>query len=198
MSDSYYDMDQNPELAGSLWTTGADYLKFLEALYYHRVLPAEIIKEMESDHTPSSAVQSSKKSWGLGMAVGHYSFANWLECDVSLPEPQPFRPECYEKSIHTSPGVFGYYPLIDRFNRYWMQVGIYIFMHALSLLLPHVGSETDKAGKDQERPTLIFTFIRVCSILFPPRLRLSTTAPPSSAASTAGPRAACSSRSWTR
>lgn len=53
---------------------------------------------------------------------GHYSFGNWLECDVSLPEPRFFRPECYEKSIHTSPGVFGYYPLIDRYNRYWMQV----------------------------------------------------------------------------
>lgn len=41
---------------------------------------------------------------------------------MSLPEPRFFRPECYEKSIHTSPGVFGYYPLIDRYNRYWMQI----------------------------------------------------------------------------
>jgi hypothetical protein len=27
---SYYDMGTNPELAGSLWTTGKDYNKFLE------------------------------------------------------------------------------------------------------------------------------------------------------------------------
>jgi len=86
---------------------GEDYDKFLESMYFHRILPAEIIKEMESDHTPSPAVSASYKSWGLGMAVGHYSYTNWLECWGSLPEPQPFRPECYEKSIHTSPGVFG-------------------------------------------------------------------------------------------
>lgn len=42
MSSSYYDMGQNPELAGSLWTTGEDYMKFLESLYYHRILPAEV------------------------------------------------------------------------------------------------------------------------------------------------------------
>jgi len=101
----------------------------------------QVIKTFEADHTQSPNVSASKKSWGLGMAVGHYSFANvrvharthpgiacvfhakptnhhiqtyihtpqWLECDVSLPEPRFFRPECYEKSIHTSPGVFGYY-----------------------------------------------------------------------------------------
>jgi len=42
MTSSYYDMDQNPELAGSLWTTGEDYMKFLESLYFHRALPAEV------------------------------------------------------------------------------------------------------------------------------------------------------------
>jgi hypothetical protein len=31
---------------------------------------------MEADHTQSPNVSASKKSWGLGMAVGHYSFAN--------------------------------------------------------------------------------------------------------------------------
>lgn len=36
---------------------------------------------MESDHTQSPKVSASKKSWGLGLAVGHYSFANWMECD---------------------------------------------------------------------------------------------------------------------
>lgn len=35
--------EQNPELAGSLWTTGEDYMKFLENLYYHQILPAEVI-----------------------------------------------------------------------------------------------------------------------------------------------------------
>jgi hypothetical protein len=73
-------------------------------MYFHRILPAEVVKEMETDHTPVNLVGASKKSWGLGMAVGHYSFGNWLECYVSLPEPQAFREECYEKSIHTSPG----------------------------------------------------------------------------------------------
>lgn len=33
---------------------------------------------MESDHTPSPDVQASYKSWGLGMAVGHYSFAKYV------------------------------------------------------------------------------------------------------------------------
>lgn len=42
MSSSYYDMDQNPELAGSLWTTGEDYMEFLRKLYYHEILPAEV------------------------------------------------------------------------------------------------------------------------------------------------------------
>lgn len=49
MSSSYYDMDQNPELAGSLWTTGEDYMKFLESLYYHRILPAEVCGLVDVD-----------------------------------------------------------------------------------------------------------------------------------------------------
>lgn len=104
---SLFSLSRRAHRIVALRPAGEDYNKFLESMYLHRVLPAEIVKEMESDHTPSPVVKASKKSWGLGMAVGHYSFANWLECWGSLPEPQPFRLECYEKSIHTSPGVFG-------------------------------------------------------------------------------------------
>jgi hypothetical protein len=32
---------------------------------------------------PHDPHQASKKSWGLAMAVGHYSFTNWLECYIN-------------------------------------------------------------------------------------------------------------------
>lgn len=53
-------MWQNPELAGSLWTTGEDYDKFLEAMYFHRGLPLALVREMETDQTPSMTVKVSQ------------------------------------------------------------------------------------------------------------------------------------------
>jgi hypothetical protein len=52
--------DQNPELAGSLWTTGADYNRFLDWVIHHQGLPVQVVKDMETDHTPNGVVKVTR------------------------------------------------------------------------------------------------------------------------------------------
>ena len=119
---SYYDNGVNPELAGSLWTTGEDYNKLLEKVYHYKAdIDFDLQLQMERDETPENKVRQSLKSLFLAVAVGHYGLANWTpECWIN--NPQALDKTCYEESIHTSPGIFGYYPLIDRSRNYWMQI----------------------------------------------------------------------------
>lgn len=66
-------------------------------------------------------VHASNKSYAFMMAVGHYGLSNWSpECYLNYPDD--LNHYCYESSIHTCPGVYGYYPLIHRNHRYWMQI----------------------------------------------------------------------------
>jgi hypothetical protein len=122
MGKSFYDNGVNPELAGSLWTTGEDYDKLLEKVYHYRAdIDFDLQLQMERDETPENKVRQSLKSLFLAVAVGHYGLANWTpECWIN--DPQALEKTCYEESIHTSPGIFGYYPLIDRSRNFWMQI----------------------------------------------------------------------------
>jgi hypothetical protein len=54
--------------------------------------------------------------------AGNYAFGHFYECFDSS---EGFTWDCQEARVHADPGAFGYYPLIDRANGYYMQVVAY-------------------------------------------------------------------------
>ena len=108
--------DTNPEIAVCLQTTGYDYQKFLQAQLTYSVLDKALVEESEKNYTPFL------KNDTLFTIYGLYSFGHWLECYDSS---YGFTDNCATANIHSDPGAFGYYPLIDRKNAYYMQVVAY-------------------------------------------------------------------------
>ena len=102
----------NPEFAVCLQTTGADYQKFLAAQLSGSVVGQDIILESEKDYTPFLRNNPF-------LPYGMYSFGHWLECFDSA---AGYTAACEAAAVHCDPGAFGFYPLIDRKNGYWMQV----------------------------------------------------------------------------
>jgi len=103
----------NPTLAVCLNTTGSDYEKFLSGQLSMSVLSPTIIKASETDHT------TFLKGYSL---YGHYGFGHFLECFDS---PFGFTPACAAANTHIDPGAFGYYPLLDRKNGYYLNLVAY-------------------------------------------------------------------------
>mmetsp|Transcript_25915 Transcript_25915/g.41717 ORF Transcript_25915/g.41717 Transcript_25915/m.41717 type:complete len:406 (+) Transcript_25915:97-1314(+) len=103
----------NPPLAVCLKTTGKDYGNFLHRILAHKVIPKSITNEMEKDYTPVPVMPAGPTLFG------HYCFGHFYECfDSEL----GFTEACRKANIHSDPGAFGYYPLVDRSNGYYMQV----------------------------------------------------------------------------
>lgn len=103
----------NPELAVCLNTTGSDYEMFLKGQLAMSVNSPEIIKASETDHTPFLTGYS---------LYGHYGYGHFLECFDSA---TGFTPECEAANTHIDPGAFGYYPLLDRKNGFYLNVVAY-------------------------------------------------------------------------
>jgi len=108
--------DSNPEMAVCLQTTGADYQKFLHAQLTASVLSQELINESERNYTPFDENDT------VFLIYGVYGFGHWLECYDSVPG---YTAQCKTDNVHCDPGAFGFYPLIDRKNGYYMQVVAY-------------------------------------------------------------------------
>ena len=70
---------------------------------------------METDQYPQASFG------GYALFMGHYGLANWFECLLFL---GIWREECVKASVHTSPGIVGYYPVVDRTNKYYFQRAI--------------------------------------------------------------------------
>ena len=104
--------DPNPDLAVCLNTTGADYGSFLAGVLRHEVLTPRVIEESEKDYTVGLM--------GEGYTLyGDYGFGHFLECFDSY---QGFTEECKAARVHADPGAFGFYPLLDRRNKFWMTI----------------------------------------------------------------------------
>ena len=108
--------DTNPEMAVCLQTTGYDYQKFLHAQLTASVLSQNLIDESETNATPFLNTETINTIYGV------YGFGHWLECYDSI---LGFTEECQKQAIHCDPGAFGFYPLIDRKNNYYMQIVAY-------------------------------------------------------------------------
>lgn len=103
--------DKNPQLAVCLQTTAADYSKFLQSTLSASVLSQEIVTASEVDATPFN--RDGYQLYGL------YGFGHFLECFDSS---EGFTPACEAAMVHCDPGAFGFYPLIDRANGYYMEI----------------------------------------------------------------------------
>lgn len=110
MNASYYD-GKCPDFGGSLMTTGADYERFLSGLLTYTSLRKPLIQQSEIDHTPFLADYYT--------LYGDYGFGHFLMCFDSY---DGFTHKCKEAQCHMDPGAFGFIPIIDRKNNYYMQV----------------------------------------------------------------------------
>jgi len=114
----------NPGLAGTLQTTGDDYDIFLRAYLSYEQTPKPLAVEAEKDYTQGHNV-SHKTEFLVGY-IGHYGFAHWYEFIYS----DGWTQACVQADVHCDPGLFGYYPCIDRVNNYYFQI---VFEHFCSL-----------------------------------------------------------------
>lgn len=109
----------NPHLAATLISTGDDYDKFLQSVFNYDIASKEIIDEMEVDayqHYPGLRPSSFEKDINL-QYYGHYSMCTYFEC-----VGQNWSAQCLRNGIHADPGLYGYWPLIDRSKGYYMQL----------------------------------------------------------------------------
>lgn len=102
---------RNPQLAACLTTTGHDYGNFLAGVEGYKVLPKSLVDESEKDYTPFLSDYYT--------LYGDYGFGHFLEC---FDNPAGYTEDCRKAQVHSDPGAFGFYPLIDRANGYWMQI----------------------------------------------------------------------------
>ena len=110
MRDSSYP-GNCPDFGGGLFTTGVDYEKFMAGLLAYKTFSKSLIDASEVDATPFM-----KDYYTL---YGDYGFGHFLMCFDSV---KGFTKECQEAQCHMDPGAFGFIPLYDRKNNYYMQV----------------------------------------------------------------------------
>jgi len=103
--------EKNPEMAVCLTTTGQDYSNFLHRTLTYQVLPKTLVDASEQDYTPF--MRNAPSLYGL------YGFGHWLECFDSV---EGYTKTCEKAQVHCDPGAFGFYPLIDRTNGYYMEI----------------------------------------------------------------------------
>lgn len=111
--------DPNPHLAAALVSTGDDYDKILQAVLNYKIASKAIIDEAETDAYrtyPNLATAKNAKDTGL-LFYGHYSMCLYFECVA-----QTWSEKCEKAGVHADPGLFGYWPLIDRHKGYYMQL----------------------------------------------------------------------------
>ena len=98
-----------PSMAAGIVTTADDFEALLHRTLTFAVLPPRVLGAMESDY--SAATTPSGDGW-----FGHYAMGHWWECigygDVD--ERALLPPSCTDARIQAGPGLFGFYPLIDR------------------------------------------------------------------------------------
>lgn len=104
---------KSPPLAGGITTTADDFEQMLRRLLTYEVLPKQILDVIETDYS-QPPVNPSGDGW-----FGHYGMGHWWEC-IGYGTPQkPYErlklpQDCLDAAVQAGPGLFGYYPLLDR------------------------------------------------------------------------------------
>ena len=102
----------NPRLAGGMIWTAEDYLAFLRALYFGKILSANMTAELWSNQRGTATVEKSPVLDALAEDWG-YGLGNWVEC-----KSPAF--DCGSTlQRNSSPGAYGAYPFIDFENKYY-------------------------------------------------------------------------------
>jgi hypothetical protein len=99
----------NPRLAGGMHWTGAEYLKFLRAIYDGTLLSDATRSAMLANQRGVAKVASSPTIDAINQDWA-YGFGNWLECPSALGS-DTF--DCGAGHRNSSPGAYGAYPFID-------------------------------------------------------------------------------------
>lgn len=111
MTQSFY-RGRCPDLSGSLVTTGRDYEQFLKGVLGYTAMSKRLVDESERDYT--TFMNHSQYT-----LYGHYAFGHFLSCFDSV---HGFTEECKHAQVHMDPGGFGFIPILDRRNGYYLQV----------------------------------------------------------------------------
>jgi len=117
----------NPMLAAGLNITGNDYEKILYSYLTYDIIDKPLAAQFETDYTdPKNGVEPSNSTSFLADYIGHYGFAHWIECWNNGNDT--LTPACKAQHVHSDPGLFGYYPLVDRRYGYYMQIVLQKFV----------------------------------------------------------------------
>merc|ERR1712196_449705 len=100
-------------MAGSIRTNGLDTENFLKGMLSYSAANKTIMDQVEKDWTEPPVNLAPR-----GNYFGHYAMGHMWECfgyAVKNPRiPLPLPEGCVESHIHSGPGDYGNYPLIDR------------------------------------------------------------------------------------
>jgi len=102
----------NPSVAAGITTTARDFENYLHRLLTYKVLPKSVLDQMETDLS-KAPVAPSGDGW-----FGHYGMGHWWEClGYGTPmrfERAPLPEVCTAAHVQAGPGMYGFYPLLDR------------------------------------------------------------------------------------
>jgi len=117
-SPPYY----NPNMAAGIVTTGHDFQLMLQKMLDYSFLGREVLGMMERDWNAPPKVYPCGDGW-----FGHYTMAHWFECTgygagTKLGDGAPLPERCLREAIQGGPGMYGYWPLIDRHRGYYSQI----------------------------------------------------------------------------
>jgi len=122
MTNSVFEGGKHPVLAATLRSTGNDYEQFLIQYFNDKLVPSDYRNLIEGDYNTPPGVSSTEINEIMELFVGHYGMTMWYECAMAV-ETIPYMSEkCEVDDVHSCPGLFGYWPLVDRKNNYWMQI----------------------------------------------------------------------------
>jgi hypothetical protein len=80
------------------------------------------VREQRKQHKTFLRVWLADLTPSLPVRTGNYGFGHFLECFDSV---DGFTPACRDAAIHSDPGAYGFYPLIDRKRNFYMQIVAY-------------------------------------------------------------------------
>jgi len=111
MTSTTWGPHRNPSIAAGITTTGDDFEQMLSRLLQYKHLPKVVQDQMETDST-QPPVNPSGDGW-----FGHYGMGHWWEClgyGTDADERAPLPKVCMDSHIQAGPGMYGFYPLLDR------------------------------------------------------------------------------------